>query len=90
MENNQYKALYESLDLYEQNKMKIRRFYVDFARDKHKGFTMIDGIKKEDITAEVVLDGVKERLRKSTNKKSALKQKKNKSIKKKKNKKNKK
>ncbi len=56
---SQYKALYESLDLYEQNKMKIRRFYVDFARDKHKGLIMLNGIKKEDITTEFLINNVK-------------------------------
>lgn len=34
----QYKALYESMDLYEKNKMKIKRFYIDFARDSVKAF----------------------------------------------------
>lgn len=33
-----YKALYESLDLYEENKRKIKRFYIDFARDTIKSF----------------------------------------------------
>lgn len=33
-----YKALYESIDLYQENKRKIKRFYVDFARDTIKSF----------------------------------------------------
>lgn len=74
----QYKALYESLDLYEQNKMKIRRFYVEFARDKHKGLIMLDGVKKEDITKEVLINNVKERIsdaNKKTKKKNIKKEK---------------
>lgn len=39
-----YKDLYESLDLYDDNKFIIRRFYVDFARDKVKGVKIIRGI----------------------------------------------
>lgn len=69
----QYKLLYESLDLYEQNKMKIRRFYVDFARDKYKGFTMFDGVKKDDITAEHVLNTMKDRIKKKKDKKNKRK-----------------
>lgn len=33
-----YKALYESIDLYDENKLKIKRFYIDFARDTIKSY----------------------------------------------------
>ncbi|WP_317855565.1 glycosyltransferase [Chakrabartyella piscis] len=33
-----YKSLYESMDLYNENKMKINRFYIDFARDTIKSY----------------------------------------------------
>lgn len=58
----QYKALYESLDLYEDNKLRIRRFYIDFARDKNKQIKMIEGIKKEELSRETVMGAVKERI----------------------------
>lgn len=56
----QYKALYESLDLYEDNKLRIRSFYIDFARDKNKEIKMIEGIKKEDLSCETVIGAVKD------------------------------
>lgn len=55
----QYKGLYESLDLYEKNKLRIRSFYIDFARDKSKQIKMIDGIKKEDLSKEAIFEAVK-------------------------------
>ncbi len=61
----QYKSLYESLDLYEQNKMRIRSFYIDFARDTYKELKQFDGIKKEDMNSTTVLNAIKERMQKS-------------------------
>lgn len=58
----QYKALYESLDLYEEHKLRIRSFYIDFARDKNKEVKMIEGIKKEDLSRETVVGAVKDRI----------------------------
>ncbi len=58
----QYKALYESLDLYEDNKLRIRSFYIDFARDKNKEIKMIEGIKKEDLSRETVMEAVKDKI----------------------------
>ena len=58
----QYKALYESLDLYEEHKLRIRSFYIDFARDKNKEIKMIEGIKKEDLSRETVVEAVKDRI----------------------------
>ena len=58
----QYKSLYESLDLYEDNKLRIRSFYIDFARDKNKEIKMIEGIKKEDLSRETVMEVVKDRI----------------------------
>ena len=57
-----YKALYESLDLYEEHKLRIRSFYIDFARDKNKEIKMIEGIKKEDLSRETVVEAVKDRI----------------------------
>lgn len=57
-----YKALYESLDLYEEHKLSIRRFYVDFARDKVKSIERIQGIKLDEISRAAVLEVVKEKL----------------------------
>lgn len=45
-----YKSLYESLNLYDDNKMMIRRFYVDFARDKTKNVKLIRGINVKNTT----------------------------------------
>lgn len=59
---DQYKALYESLDLYEDNKLRIRSFYVDFARDKSKQIKMIEGIKKEELSREAVMEAVKDKI----------------------------
>lgn len=56
----QYKALYESLDLYDEHKLRIRSFYIDFARDKNKEIKMIEGIKKEDFSKEAVVEAVKD------------------------------
>lgn len=39
-----YKSLYEDLDLYSEHKLYIRRFYIDFARDKVKSVKYIRGI----------------------------------------------
>lgn len=39
-----YKNLYDELDLYHDNKLYIRRFYIDFARDKVKKVKYIRGI----------------------------------------------
>lgn len=39
-----YKTLYNDLDLYDDNKLYIRRFYIDFARDKVKKVKYIRGI----------------------------------------------
>ena len=58
----QYKALYESLDLYEDNKLRIRSFYIDFARDKNKQIKMIEGIKKEELSREAVMGAVKDKI----------------------------
>ena len=58
----QYKALYESLDLYDENKLRIRSFYIDFARDKNKQIKMIEGIKTEDLSRETVMEAVKDRI----------------------------
>ena len=58
----QYKALYESLDLYDENKLRIRSFYIDFARDKNKAIKMIEGIKKEDLSRETVVGVVKDKI----------------------------
>ncbi len=58
----QYKALYESLDLYDENKLRIRSFYIDFARDKNKKIKMIEGIKTEDLSRETVMGVVKDKL----------------------------
>lgn len=55
-----YKALYESLDLYEEHKLRIRSFYIDFARDKNKEIKMIEGIKKEDMNREKVVETMKD------------------------------
>lgn len=57
-----YKALYESLDLYEEHKLRIRSFYIDFARDKNKEIKMIEGIRKEDISPETVVEVVKDKI----------------------------
>lgn len=43
-----YKSLYESMDLYDENKMKIKRFYVDFARDTIKSFKKVSETDIED------------------------------------------
>lgn len=56
----QYKALYESLDLYDEHKLRIRSFYIDFARDKNKEIKMIEGIRKEDFSREAVVEAVKD------------------------------
>ena len=32
-----YKELYQILDMYEENKLKIQGFFLEFARDKNKG-----------------------------------------------------
>ena len=56
----QYKALYESLDLYDENKLRIRSFYIDFARDKSKKIKMIEGIKTEELSREKVIGAVKD------------------------------
>ncbi len=56
----QYKALYESLDLYDENKLRIRSFYIDFARDKNKKIKMIEGIKTEDLSRETLMEAVKD------------------------------
>lgn len=45
-----YKSYYESIDLYDNNKMIIRRFYLDFARDKIKGVKIIRGVNVKDAT----------------------------------------
>lgn len=58
----QYKALYESLDLYDENKLRIRSFYIDFARDKNKQIKMIAGIKKEDLSRETAMEAVKDKI----------------------------
>lgn len=58
----QYKALYESLDLYEEHKLRIRSFYIDFARDKNKEIKMIEGIKRENLSREAVVEVVKDRI----------------------------
>lgn len=58
----QYKALYESLDLYEEHKLRIRSFYIDFARDKNKEIKMIEGIKVEDWSREAVVEVMKDRI----------------------------
>ncbi|MFI3237201.1 MAG: glycosyltransferase family 2 protein [Lachnospiraceae bacterium] len=42
-----YKALYQSMDLYNDNKFKIKRFYVDFARDHIKKLKVIKGVGVE-------------------------------------------
>ena len=44
-----YKALYESIDLYEDNKLRINRFYIDFARDSVKSVKKFRGIEIEDL-----------------------------------------
>ena len=59
---DQYKALYESLDLYENNKLRIRSFYIDFARDKSKQIKMIEGIKKEDLSRDTILEAMKDKI----------------------------
>lgn len=58
----QYKALYESLDLYDEHKLRIRSFYIDFARDKNKKIKMIEGIKRENLSAETVASAVKDKI----------------------------
>lgn len=58
----QYKALYESLDLYDENKLRIRSFYIDIARDKNKKIKMIEGIKTEDFNREAVMEVVKDKI----------------------------
>ncbi len=58
----QYKALYEKLNLYEEHKLRIHSFYIDFARDRNKEIKMIEGIKLEELSREAVVEAVMERL----------------------------
>lgn len=50
-----YKELFETLDLYEDNKLTIRRFYLDFARDKTKNIKIIRGVNVQKATQRMKL-----------------------------------
>ncbi len=48
-----YKNLYDELDLYHDNKLYIRRFYIDFARDKVKKVKYIRGVNIKNTSRKI-------------------------------------
>lgn len=61
-----YKELYESLDLFQENKMQVRRFYIDFARDKVKLVKVVRGVDVRHVKPKEKFKNNFQRIKKAT------------------------
>lgn len=61
-----YKELYESLDLFQDNKMQVRRFYLDFARDKVKLVKVVRGVDVRHVKPREKFKNNFQRIKKAT------------------------